>query len=157
MSSGVHHFQISSDRDLHWLRIPVRVRNSHLSLTLDQLPKDYDLFLFSGLERDISRRQTTSATRVYWGSEELGNVRDIITQFTSQVRVAFVEGIVPHVCGVRFGRYWQCVECCAACCKQAATWQAAENITLDVWDQSGWYYVLIAGHNGANAPAPSIN
>jgi parallel beta-helix repeat protein len=151
LNPGSHSFPISSYRDLEWFRIPAGTRNATLTATLTDLPQDYDLLLFSQLGSGAGSADGTGRS-MYTGSsmhigrsmytgdvDETGQVSDIgRSMYTGQladVGQAFDTGNLLQV-STHPGR-------------------VGEQVATGIWNQSGWYHLLVAGHNGANDPAVS--
>lgn len=133
LNQGEHSFLIKGEQDTHWFRVPIQTRNAIITATLTSLPKDYDIFLFSSLEKDDT------------SPGDIGHLRDIYG------RIAFVEGCSPdYIEGLSSsGKVFNTERLLQAGCK---TGIQPEEVSTDVYDQSGWYYLLVAGHNGTHDP-----
>jgi len=151
LNPGNHSFPISSYRDLEWFRVPVGARNATLTTALTDLPQDYDLLLFSQLGSGAGSADGTGRS-MYTGSsmhigrsmytgdvDETGQVSDIgRSMYTGQladVGQAFDTGNLLQV--------------------STHAGHTEEQVATGIWNQSGWYHLLVAGHNGANDPAVS--
>lgn len=141
LNPGSHAFVIENHREPHWFRIPVR-RNTTLTMTLTppekEKEKDYDLFLFSSLEEaslslDDSGNAYGKAQELPADPKNIGSTTcssRYIRQVANLGRVN-TERLLPP-----------------SCREEGET----EEVTVNVRRDSGWYYVMVAPHNGANDP-----
>jgi parallel beta-helix repeat protein len=142
LNPGTHTFTITSYHDLDWFRVPVGMRNATVTASLTQLPRDYDLFLFSQLGSgrrdadDLARTMTISQAAL------LGNL-DVASQTMTLARTMTIGQLADVVDGFETGNM-------VGASTQPGT--VDEEVSIDVWNRSGWYYILVAGHNGANSP-----
>lgn len=142
LNPGTHTFAITSYQDLDWFRVPVGTRNATVTASLSQLPRDYDLFMFSQLGSgrrdadDLARTMTIGQTAL------LGDL-DLASQTVTLARTMTIGQLADVVDGFETGNM-------VGASSQPGT--VDEKISIDVWNRSGWYYILVAGHNGANSP-----
>ncbi|MFO7742601.1 MAG: right-handed parallel beta-helix repeat-containing protein [Anaerolineae bacterium] len=142
LNPGTHTFAITSYQDLDWFRVPVGTRNATVTASLSQLPRDYDLFMFSQLGSgrrdadDLARTMTIGQTAL------LGDL-DVASQSMTLARTMTIGQLADVADGFETGNM-------VAASSQPGT--VDEELSIDVWNRSGWYYILVAGHNGANSP-----
>ncbi|MFZ4655800.1 MAG: right-handed parallel beta-helix repeat-containing protein [Caldilineaceae bacterium] len=150
LTAGLHQFLLTTPRDVQWFRILAGTRNQSLQVLLQTPPKDYDLFLFSDLAgdallpKDAARVQNIDPENADW-LEVIARVQNI------PGNIANVEGCSPDYLGQLndVGGSENSARLLRASCQVAGQ---SEAVTNGVNDQSGWYYVLVAGHNGAAVP-----
>ena len=150
LTAGLHQFLLTNSRDVQWFRILAGRRNQPLQVLLHNPPKDYDLFLFSDLAgdallpKDTARVQNIDPENAYW-LEVIARVQNI------PGNIANVEGCSPDYLGQLndVGGSENSARLLRASCQVAGQ---SEKVANGVNDQSGWYYLLVAGHNGAAAP-----
>jgi len=119
-SDSVFVSRIDSSTDLDWYRFYVNVPGSQITLHLDNLPLDYDVALLSDVTAAEPGEPSDSASNIGWVVEYIGQALDI----------GWVVEYIGDVLGLSTNRG-----------------TAPETIT-DIAFESGWYMVLVAGHNG---------
>ena len=132
-----YHFIVDSHREPQWFRIPV-ARETTLTVTLTHPQKDYDLFIFSALEEatnslDDIGEASGEAQELPANAKEIG-LATCSSRYIRQVANlgrANTDRLLPPSC--RDGN-------------------EPEQMIVEVQDDSGWYYLMVAGHNGANDP-----
>lgn len=143
---------IAEGRDFRWFRVPVGTRGAAITATLEGLPTDYDLFMFHGLARGPSSPEgigPTSPEGIGPTSPEgigPGELPGAVSSGVDDERPCLV-GYLGEI--VRLGMAANTGQMVASSCRFGA---AAERVTTATWDQSGWYHVLVAPHNGTRAP-----
>ncbi|MGB0383471.1 MAG: hypothetical protein ACPGWR_01485 [Ardenticatenaceae bacterium] len=143
VNPGNHHFIIDSYRTPHWFRIPTD-RAATLTATLTHPEKDYDLFLFSNLEEATTLLDDIGGDMKGIGGDMKGIGGDMKgIGGGSEICSPRYIGQVANLGRANRGRLLR--QSCDATIEQ-------EVVSTGVWDQSGWYYLLVAGHNGANDP-----
>ena len=111
--------QINSSTDLDWYRFYVDVPGSQITLHLDNLPLDYDVALLSDVTA-AHPGEPSDTSNIGWVVEYIGQALDI----------GWVVEYIGDVLGLSTNRG-----------------TVPETIT-DIAFESGWYTVLVAGHNG---------
>lgn len=142
---------IAEGRDFRWYRVPVGTRGASIAASVDRLAADFDLFLFHGLARGPSSPEgigPSSPEGIGPSSPEGIGPGDLMG-----IAAADAGGDRPCPAGylgelARLGIAANTSQIVASSCRLGTT---AERVAIDTWDQSGWYHVLVAPHNGARA------
>lgn len=142
---------IAEGRDFRWYRVPVATRGATIAASVDRLAADFDLFLFHGLARGPSSPEgigPSSPEGIGPSSPEGIGPGDLMG-----IAAADAGGDRPCPAGylgelARLGIAANTGQIVASSCRLGST---AERVAIDTWDQSGWYHVLVAPHNGARA------
>ncbi|MCC7020694.1 MAG: hypothetical protein IT332_13110 [Ardenticatenales bacterium] len=138
---------IADGRDFRWFRLPVGRRGSTVNASLTGLAADFDLFLFHGLTSGPSSPEGVGPSSPEGigpsspegiGSGELDG---------DDAQAGCSAGYLAEL--VRLGMASNAGQLVASSCRFG---DADEGLEREVWDQSGWYYLLAAPHNGAQAP-----
>jgi hypothetical protein len=144
LGEGTHKFVISNTEDLDWFRIPIIEGSRVLNIKLENLPSDYDVFLFGqlgGMSRypnDIQARRIKHISRIMNTDET-----QAINQLDDIARVMFVGQYASDDEGLDTGQLLRV---------STNPSNHSEEITFDIGNQVGWYYILVAGNNGAYNP-----
>jgi hypothetical protein len=142
LNPGAHSFPISSYQDLDWFRIPVGTRNATITATLTLLPRDYDLLLFSQLGTESGGINNIARSMTIGQATLIGDL-DVAARAMTIARSMTIGQLAEAGDGFETGNL-------VAVSSQPET--ADEEISTGIWNQSGWYHLLVAGHNGANSP-----
>ena len=132
LEPGVHQFSISHDRDLDWFKVWVSEPASQITVTLSDLPTDYDLALLGDPVRNDGNG---------WPLAPMADLAEVDAsgQFISGGEIHDLGAIEPvgalRAISVRRGT-------------------SPERVSITAFDAPGWYYVLVKGYNGAYRPAP---
>ncbi|RME44712.1 MAG: hypothetical protein D6791_12565, partial [Chloroflexi bacterium] len=127
LQAGIHQSFISYDRDVDWFKVHVEKPGSVLRITMPHPPADYDLALLSdpaGITSDLADIRALI---------DLGDVDQTgalpapeeIGDISPPTDARAVRDISTH------------------------PGHESESVESHVLDQSGWYYVLVTGYNGA--------
>lgn len=146
VTEGAHEFRVSDSNDLDWFRIPIMEGNRTLNITVENLPVDYDVFLFGQLGGMV--KQTEGIAR---------RIRHIARMMDSEETQA-VDQLDDIARVMHIGQYSSDVEGLDTGLDTGQLLRASTNpgfkseeVAFDVGNQVGWYYFLIAGNNGAHS------
>ena len=132
LTPGVHRSYISHSRDLDWFKVYVPEPGSELRVSLVQLPADYDLALFS----DPAQLESDG-----WDTISMADLAamDLTGRLVSDSDISDLMAVEP-------------VGALRALSTRRGT--LPEEVRTHTFATPGWYYVLVAGYNGAQAPIP---